>query len=109
MKVHELQGEIMRLKKEKDVCILAHAYQSEPILEIADHPCFSRFCPIVLIQPARICCQSLLRLLYIAIIHSCNWSLKRPGQIDRLVFAHRNVDHVGKGSVGKRILFSRWH
>ncbi|MCI9488132.1 MAG: quinolinate synthase NadA [Lachnospiraceae bacterium] len=37
MKVHELQGEIMRLKKEKDVCILAHAYQSEPILEIADH------------------------------------------------------------------------
>lgn len=37
MKVHELQNEIIRLKKEKDVCILAHAYQSEPILEIADY------------------------------------------------------------------------
>ena len=37
MNVHELQEEILRLKKEKDICILAHAYQSEPILEIADY------------------------------------------------------------------------
>ena len=33
----ELQDEIIRLKKEKDVCILAHAYQNHEILEIADH------------------------------------------------------------------------
>lgn len=33
----ELQDEIQRLKKEKDVCILAHAYQSHDILEIADY------------------------------------------------------------------------
>ena len=33
----ELQEEILRLKKEKDVCILAHAYQSHEILEIADY------------------------------------------------------------------------
>ena len=37
MKVQELQAEILRLKQEKDVCILAHAYQSEPILEVADY------------------------------------------------------------------------
>ena len=37
MNVHELQAEIVRLKKENDISILAHAYQSEPILEIADH------------------------------------------------------------------------
>ena len=37
MKVQELQKEILRLKKEKDVCVLAHAYQSQPILEIADY------------------------------------------------------------------------
>ena len=36
MKVHEMQEEILRLKKEKDVCILAHAYQSQEILETAD-------------------------------------------------------------------------
>ena len=33
----ELQDEIIRLKKEKDICILAHAYQSHEILEVADH------------------------------------------------------------------------
>lgn len=33
----ELQDEIVRLKKEKDVCILAHAYQSQDILEVADY------------------------------------------------------------------------
>jgi len=33
----ELQEEINRLKKEKDVCILAHAYQTHDILEVADY------------------------------------------------------------------------
>ncbi len=37
MKIREVQEEILRLKKEKDVCILAHAYQNQEILEIADH------------------------------------------------------------------------
>lgn len=32
----KLQDEILRLKKEKDVCILAHAYQSHDIWEVAD-------------------------------------------------------------------------
>ena len=32
----ELQNEIIRLKKEKDVCILAHAYMTQDILEVAD-------------------------------------------------------------------------
>ena len=36
MTIYELQQEIHRLKKEKDVCILAHSYQSREILEIAD-------------------------------------------------------------------------
>ena len=33
----ELQDEILRLKKENDICILAHAYQSQDILEVADY------------------------------------------------------------------------
>ena len=33
----ELQDKIIQLKKEKDVCVLAHAYQSQDILEVADH------------------------------------------------------------------------
>lgn len=33
----ELQDEILRLKKENDICILAHAYQNHEILEIADY------------------------------------------------------------------------
>jgi len=33
----KLQEEINRLKKEKDVCILAHAYQTHDILEVADY------------------------------------------------------------------------
>lgn len=37
MTVQALQEEILRLKKEKDICILAHAYQSQPILEVADY------------------------------------------------------------------------
>lgn len=32
----QLQEKILRLKKEKDVCILAHAYQTHDIIEIAD-------------------------------------------------------------------------
>ena len=36
MKVREMQDEIIRLKKEKNICILAHAYQTHEILEIAD-------------------------------------------------------------------------
>lgn len=37
MTTSELQNEILRLKKERGVCILAHAYQSRPIVEIADY------------------------------------------------------------------------
>ncbi|MBQ1658743.1 MAG: quinolinate synthase NadA [Clostridia bacterium] len=36
MNIHEIQSEIIRLKKEKDICILAHSYQAEEILEVAD-------------------------------------------------------------------------
>lgn len=37
MTVREMQDEILRLKKENDVCILAHAYQSRSVTEIADY------------------------------------------------------------------------
>ncbi|MBE5935806.1 MAG: quinolinate synthase NadA [Lachnospiraceae bacterium] len=37
MTVREMQDEIMRLKKEKDFCILAHAYMSQDIVEVADY------------------------------------------------------------------------
>ena len=37
MTIKEIQDEIIRLKKEKDFCILAHAYQGQEILEIADY------------------------------------------------------------------------
>ena len=37
MTTRELQDEILRLKKEKDICILAHAYQNHEILEVADY------------------------------------------------------------------------
>lgn len=37
MTIREVQEEIMRLKKEKDICILAHSYQAREILEIADY------------------------------------------------------------------------
>lgn len=33
----QLQDEIMKMKKEKDICILAHAYQNHDILEVADY------------------------------------------------------------------------
>ena len=36
MNIHEMQQEILRLKKEQDVCILAHSYQTRDIIEIAD-------------------------------------------------------------------------
>ncbi len=36
MNMYELQQEIIRLKKEKDICILAHSYQAREIVEIAD-------------------------------------------------------------------------
>ena len=34
--IHDIQQQILRLKKEKDICILAHSYQSREIIEIAD-------------------------------------------------------------------------
>ena len=37
MTIIELQEEILRLKKEKDFCILAHSYQTKEITEIADY------------------------------------------------------------------------
>lgn len=37
MTINEIQKEIIRLKKEKDFCILAHAYQGQEILEVADY------------------------------------------------------------------------
>jgi len=36
MTVRELQDKIIKLKKEKDICILAHSYQPRDITEIAD-------------------------------------------------------------------------
>jgi quinolinate synthase len=37
MNIVELQKEIIRLKKEKGICILAHSYQNPEILEVADY------------------------------------------------------------------------
>lgn len=37
MTIRELQDEIIRLKKEKGICILAHAYQRHDIWEVADY------------------------------------------------------------------------
>ena len=36
MNIYEMQQEILRLKKEKDMCILAHSYVAREITEIAD-------------------------------------------------------------------------
>ncbi|MCL2013699.1 MAG: quinolinate synthase NadA [Oscillospiraceae bacterium] len=36
MKISEVQAEIIRLKKERGICILAHSYQAREIIEIAD-------------------------------------------------------------------------
>lgn len=37
MNIYEIQQEILRLKKEKDFCILAHIYQNREIVETADY------------------------------------------------------------------------
>ncbi len=34
--IKDLQREILKLKKQKDACILAHSYMSEDVCEIAD-------------------------------------------------------------------------
>ena len=36
MALKDIQEEIVRLKKENDICILAHCYQTPDILEVAD-------------------------------------------------------------------------
>lgn len=35
--IRDIQEQILKLKKELDVCILAHCYQTHDILEVADH------------------------------------------------------------------------
>ena len=37
MTTYEMQQEIIRLKKEKNICILVHAYQTHDIWEVADY------------------------------------------------------------------------
>lgn len=37
MNIQQMQEEILRLKKEKNICILAHSYQKREITEIADY------------------------------------------------------------------------
>ena len=37
MTIAAIQAEILRLKKERDFCIIAHAYQGHEILEVADY------------------------------------------------------------------------
>lgn len=36
MTIQEMQNEIIRLKKENDICILAHSYQTRDVVEVAD-------------------------------------------------------------------------
>lgn len=35
--IRDIQDKILKLKKEKDICILAHSYQAREIIEIADY------------------------------------------------------------------------
>ena len=35
--IRNIQDEIIRVKKEKDICIIAHSYQAREILEVADY------------------------------------------------------------------------
>ena len=35
--IRDVQDEIIRIKKEKDICILAHSYQAREIIEVADY------------------------------------------------------------------------
>lgn len=37
MNINEIQSDILRLKRENDVCILAHTYQAKEIIEVADY------------------------------------------------------------------------
>lgn len=37
MTVREVQDQILKIKKEKNICVLAHAYQSQDIWEVADY------------------------------------------------------------------------
>ena len=37
MRIRDIQDEIIRCKKERDICILAHSYQAREIIEVADH------------------------------------------------------------------------
>ncbi|MDR0983894.1 MAG: quinolinate synthase NadA [Ruminococcus sp.] len=37
MLIKEIQGKIKELKEKKDICILAHSYQGQEILEVADY------------------------------------------------------------------------
>lgn len=37
MTIKEIQEQILKKKKEKDICILAHSYQAREILEVADY------------------------------------------------------------------------
>ena len=37
MTVKEMQEKILQLKKENDICILAHSYVAREIIEVADY------------------------------------------------------------------------
>ncbi|MCL1882064.1 MAG: quinolinate synthase NadA [Oscillospiraceae bacterium] len=37
MKISEIQDKIIKLKKEHDICVLAHSYQAREIIEVADY------------------------------------------------------------------------
>ena len=39
--IKDIQEKILKLKKENDICILAHSYEAHEILEIADFTGFT--------------------------------------------------------------------